>query len=52
MIAEQHSTSYRAVWRIDGNSDIQRRWEIDSNYIKDLNKAISLFHSFPKPDSF
>ncbi len=50
MIAEQHPTSYRAVWRIEGNSEIQRRWEIDSNYIEDLKKAISLFLKALKPN--
>jgi len=43
MIAEQPPAPYCAVWKTDDSAVIYRRWELNEQYINDLNGAISLF---------
>lgn len=43
MVAEQPPTSYRAVWKEDNSTDINRRWEIDDAYILTINEAVDSF---------
>jgi len=49
MVAEQPSASYCAVWKKDNNTGINRRWEADDSYIKDLNEALDLFLKTIRP---
>jgi hypothetical protein len=49
MVAEQPSALYCAVWKKDNNTDINRRWEADDSYIKDLNEALDLFLKTIRP---
>ena len=40
MVAEQPSSSFRAVWRNNGATDIYRKWDITENYTNTLQKSI------------
>lgn len=49
MVAEQPSALYCAVWKKDDSTGINRRWEADDSYIKDLNEALDLFLKTIRP---
>jgi hypothetical protein len=49
MIAEQHPSSRCAVWKEDGSPEICRRWEVDGEYIRELNEAIKVFLQTIRP---